>query len=576
MPRLQFKLGEILVKEGLITNEQLNEVLAVQKQDPNRRPIGEALVSMGFISEENLALALSKQLNIPYLSVQSGTLKIKKDADVQKLVPEEFAREHRALPYSKTSNTINIVCSDPLDIVVIDNLKMMTNCEINPAIATLSDIKKGLDELYGKEDLYRKTVAQIEAADPSGEGDLAQKDTSEVAEGIDDDTLRKTAEEAPLIKLVDLIIMEAINSKASDIHIETFEKKASIRYRIDGILYEIPPPAKQFYLPLVSRIKILSKMDIAEKRLPQDGGFMVRTKDKVVDLRVSTMPTIYGEKVVLRILDKSQLKVGLEHLGLESATLAKFKKALKKPYGLIFITGPTGSGKSTTLYASLNELRTPQKNIVTIEDPVEYRVEGINQVQVKPQIGLTFANGVRTFLRQDPDIIMVGEVRDLETAEICIRAALAGRLVLSTLHTNDAASAATRLIEFGLEPFLVSSSLIMIEAQRLVRKLCPHCKEEYEPDAQTQKKYNLPKKPIYKAVGCDKCRQIGYIGRSGMYEVLVVTEDIRQMILKKVSAIEIKDLAIEKGMKTLLDSGIEKVKQGITSLEEVLSIVFTE
>ncbi|MCM8782671.1 MAG: Flp pilus assembly complex ATPase component TadA, partial [Candidatus Omnitrophica bacterium] len=477
MPKTQFKLGEILAKEGLITNQQLDEALSAQKADPQRRPLGELLVSMGFIAEENLALALSKQLNIPYLSIQTGTLKIAPEAGLQNLLPEDFAREHRVLPYNKSANAINIAFSDPLDVVVIDNIKMLTNAEVIPAIATLSDIKRGLDELYGKEDLYKKTVAEVEATDSASETGLAERIGSEVAQEIDVDTIRKSAEEAPLIKLVDLIIMEAINNKASDIHIETFENKASIRYRIDGILYEIPPPAKKFYLPLVSRIKLLSRMDIAEKRLPQDGGFMVRTKDKVVDLRVATMPTIYGEKIVIRILDKTSMTIGLEHLGFEPDALDKFKKVIKKPYGLIFITGPTGSGKTTTLYASLKELRTPQKNIITIEDPVEYRLDGINQVQVKPQIGLTFASGLKAFLRQDPDIIMVGEVRDLETAEICIRAALAGRLVLSTLHTNDAASAATRLIEFGMEPFLVSSSLIMVEAQRLVRKLCPACKK---------------------------------------------------------------------------------------------------
>lgn len=576
MPRLQFKLGEILVKEGLITNQQLDEALAAQKKDPQRRPVGEVLVSMGFISEENLALALSKQLNMPYLSIQADTLKIAKETGLQKLIPEEFARQHRFLPYNKTSKEINMVFSDPLDVMAMDNIKLITHLEVIPAIATLSDIKRGLDELYGKEDLYKRTVAEVEAAGPSGEAGLAEKIVSEAAEEIDIDTLRKSVEEAPLIKLVDLLIMEAINNKASDIHIEPFENKISIRYRIDGILYEIPPPAKQFSLPLVSRIKILSKIDITEKRLPQDGGFMVRMKDKTVDLRVSTMPTIYGEKVVIRILDKTSMAVGLDQLGFEPDTLEKFKKGITKPFGLIFITGPTGSGKTTTLYAALNELRTPKKNIVTIEDPVEYRLEGVNQVQVKPQIGLTFANGLRAFLRQDPDIVMVGEVRDLETAEICVRAALAGRLVLTTLHTNDAASVATRLIDFGVEPFLVSSSLIIIEAQRLVRKLCPSCKQAYEPDAQIQKKYGLGKGSIYKAVGCDKCRQIGYNGRIGICEVLVVTEEIRQLILKKATANEIKELAVKQGMKTLLDSGIEKVKQGVTSLEEVLSIVFAE
>jgi len=575
MPAKILKLGEILISEGLITSKQLEDALITQASNPQRKPIGEILVKLEFVSEENLALALSKKMKVPFLSIQSGTIEIAKEMGFDRLIPEEFARQHNVLPYSKTGNKLQVAVSDPTDILILDNLKMMTQLEIVPCIATLSDVKKGLDELYGKEDSFKKVADQIAAAS-SGEGVAGQPGGQEASESIDIDTLRRTTEEAPLIKLVDLVIMEAINSKTSDIHIEKFENRVSIRYRIDGILYEMPPPAPQFYLAMVSRIKILAKMDIAEKRLPQDGSFMVRTRDKVVDLRVSTMPTIYGEKVVIRVLDKTQMNVGLSSLGFEDDVLEQFKRLIKKPYGLILITGPTGSGKTTTLYGALNEVRTPQKNIVTLEDPVEYRLEGVNQVQIRPQIGLTFANGVRTFLRQDPDIIMVGEIRDLETAEMCIRAALAGRLVFSTLHTNNTAIAVTRLIEFGIEPFMITSSLIMIEAQRLVRKLCPACKQAYEPDPETRKKYNLGKGPIYKPVGCDKCRQIGYLGRIGIYEVLIVTEEIRQLILKRASAGEIRDLSIKQGMKTLLDSGLEKVKQGLTSLEEVVTIVFTE
>lgn len=572
----QFKLGEILVREGLISEVQLKEALSLQDKDLRKRPIGEILISIGVISEENLALALSKRLSIPYLSFHNQTLKISKESGLSILVPEDFARERRFLPYNKSTNCINIAFSDPLDVVAIDNIKMMTQMEVHAAIATLTDIKKGLDELYGKEDLYRKAVEAIEASASTKDISLEEKIISESTEDIDVDTLRRNAQEAPLVKLVDLVIMEAIENRASDIHIETFENKVSIRYRVDGILYEIPPPAKQFYLPLVSRIKILARLDIAEKRLPQDGGFMVRIRDKVVDLRVSTMPTIYGEKIVIRILDTSQMGIGIGRLGLEPSSFDLFMKAIKKPYGLILITGPTGSGKTTSLYAALNELRSPSKNIVTIEDPVEYRIDGINQVQVKTNIGLTFASGVRSFLRQDPDIIMVGEVRDLDTAEICIRAALAGRLVLSTLHTNDATSAATRLMEFGIEPFLINSALLMVVAQRLVRRLCPACRQPYEPDVSIQKKYNLGKSPIYRAVGCEKCRQIGYQGRTGIYEVLMITEELRELILKKVGSKEAKEVAVKQGLKTLLDSGIEKVRSGITSLEEMLSIIFSE
>lgn len=576
MATKQLKLGEILINEGLITEKQLQEALSAQSIDNQRKPIGETLVKMGFISEESLALALSKKLNVPYISIQPGTINVAKDMGFQRLVPEDFARQHNLLPYNKTPDKIQVALSDPLDVMAIDNLRMMTHLEIAPSIATLSDIKRGLDELYGKEDAFKKAVQQVEAASSStDEENLSEKAGIDVAQDINADSAGK-AEDAPIIKLVDLLIMEAVKSKTSDIHIERFESKVSIRYRIDGVLYEVPPPAIQFYPPLVSRIKILSKMDIAEKRLPQDGGFMVRTKDKTIDLRVSTMPTIYGEKVVIRILDKTQMAVGLDALGFEPDSLEKFRKAIKKPYGLILITGPTGSGKTTTLYAGLNELRSPQKNIVTLEDPVEYRLDGVNQVHIRPQIGLTFASGVRTFMRQDPDIMMVGEVRDYETAEACVRAALAGRLVFSTLHTNNTAIAATRLIELGLEPFLITSALIMIEAQRLVRKLCPSCKKPYEPDPQLQKKYGLTKGPIYKAAGCDKCRQIGYIGRIGIYEIMVMTEELRQIILKRTGADEIKDMSVKQGMRTLLDSGIDKVKAGLTSMEEVLSIVFTE
>ncbi|MEI8175950.1 MAG: ATPase, T2SS/T4P/T4SS family [Candidatus Omnitrophota bacterium] len=574
MAQVQLRLGEILVREGLISEVQLEQALAAQRKEALKRPLGEILVSLGFISDENLALALSKKLNLPYLSERNNTLKIEKNVGLQQMIPEALARESTLLPYAKTSTVIHVAFSDPLNIVVIDNIRMMTRLDVAAALAPLGDIKKGIDELYGKGSAVKSAMEGVSGGGSESAGNGSAD--AGAMEDLDPNTLRKTAEEAPLVKLVDLIIMEAINNKASDIHIEIFEKKVCIRYRIDGVLYEIPPPAKQFYLALVSRIKILANLDIAEKRLPQDGAIVIRTKDKNVDLRISTMPTIYGEKVVIRVLDTSQMSVGLDKLGFEAAALEKVRRAIKKPYGMILITGPTGSGKSTTLYGVLNELRTPQKNIVTIEDPVEYKLEGVNQVQVKSQIGLTFASGLRTFLRQDPDIIMVGEVRDLETAEMCVRAALVGRLVLSTLHTNSAAIAPTRLIEFGIEPFLITSSLLMVEAQRLVRKLCPACKVPYQPEGDIAKKYGLSGVTLYKAVGCDKCRNIGYAGRAGIYEVLIVTEEIRELILKRGSADEIKNAAVRQGMQTLLESGLEKVRLGLTSLEEVLSIVFSD
>jgi type II secretory ATPase GspE/PulE/Tfp pilus assembly ATPase PilB-like protein len=380
------------------------------------------------------------------------------------------------------------------------------------------------------------------------------------------------ASEAPVVKFVDLLIKRSINDRASDIHIEPLKDAISVRYRIDGILYEISPPAKHLIAPLVSRVKILAKLDIAEKRLPQDGGFIIKMEDRVIDVRVSTIPTIYGEKVVMRLLDKSTVPLDLGQLGFEAKALDDFRKAIRQPYGLILLTGPTGSGKTTTLYAALNEIKSAAKNVITIEDPVEYRLDGINQVQAKPNIGLTFAAGLRAFLRQDPDIIMVGEVRDLETAQICVRASLTGHLVFSTLHTTDAAGAISRMIDIGIEPYLLVSSLTLVGAQRLVRKLCPDCKEAYEVTPQIQEKVFLKQDLLYKAKGCDKCNQIGYRGRTAIYEILPITEKIKDLIYKRSLPQVLRETARQQGMRTLWESGIKKVEDGITSLEELMSI----
>jgi len=375
-----------------------------------------------------------------------------------------------------------------------------------------------------------------------------------------------------VVKLVDLIIRQAISERASDIHIEPFKDRVSLRYRIDGKLYEIPPPAKHLHLPIVSRIKILAKLDIAEKRLPQDGAFTVKTEGKIIDLRISTLPTLYGEKVVLRILDRSKAILDLNQLGFDQKQLEIFRASLATSWGLIFLTGPTGSGKTTTLYAALNEIKHSTKNIVTIEDPVEYRLDGINQVQVKPEIGLTFATALRAFLRQDPDIMLVGEVRDLETAEICMRSALTGHLVLSTLHTNDAPSAITRLLDIGVEPYLLTPSLILIVAQRLARRLCPNCKEAYEPTPEQLGGLKLKSELLYRPKGCMECNQIGYKGRICIAEFLAITPEIRELIAQKASYVKIREVAKKSGMQTLFESGLKKVEDGITSLEEVLSV----
>ncbi len=565
MGRSYLKLGELLIKEGIITQQQLEEVIKVQAQEGGR--LGEILLKLGFVTEEDVVVALGKQLNIPYVSMGSGLLKPVGDKNLDHLVPKEFAIKNLALPLSKNLNSLTCAVSDPLDVILIDNLRKMTECEINPVIATRTDILKAIDDFYGKRDILKAAVKESYTATD----DYASATVEVETEELSIDRLIARAEEAPVVKLVDLIIKQAIDERASDVHIEPFKDKISLRYRIDGVLHEIPPPAKHLQLPIISRIKILSKLDIAEKRLPQDGGFTVRIEQRSIDLRVSVMPTIYGEKIAMRILDKEGVSLDLAQMGFSGQQLEWFRKGIRVPYGLVFITGPTGSGKSTSLYAALNEIKSPTKNIVTVEDPVEYHMEGLNQVQIKPEIGLTFASALRSFLRQDPDIMMVGEVRDLETAQICVRAALTGHLVLSTLHTNDAPSAITRLIDIGVEPYLLMPSLVIIVAQRLVRRLCPDCKEPYEPSSEERERFDLGQDLIYRARGCDKCNHIGYKRRTCIGEVLYVDDDVRARIVAGVNAQQIRDVARKQGMITLYESGIKKVREGITSLEEALS-----
>jgi type IV pilus assembly protein PilB len=562
--RVYLKLGEILIKEGIVTKAQLDEVIKVQAKEGGR--LGEILLKMGFATEEDIVVALGKQLNLPYVSMGAGLLKPVLDQNLDGLIPKEFALKNYVLPLSKTLESITVALVDPLDVILIDNLRKMTSCEINPVIATRSEITKAINEFYGKRDILKAAVKDSYKTTDDYDAIIETQ-----PEELSIDRLIARAEEAPVVKLVDLIIKQAIDERASDIHIEPFSDRISLRYRIDGVLHEIPPPAKHLHLPIASRIKILSKMDIAEKRLPQDGGFTVRIEGRNIDLRISVLPTIYGEKVVMRILDKTGVSLDLAQMGFSGPQLENFRKAMYAPYGLIFITGPTGSGKSTTLYAVLSEVKKPTKNIVTVEDPVEYRLDGVNQVHVKPEIGLTFAAALRSFLRQDPDIMMVGEVRDLETGQICVRSALTGHLVLSTLHTNDAPSAITRLIDIGIEPYLLMPSLLVICAQRLVRKLCVHCREAYEPSPEEREQFTLGTELIYRAKGCDKCSHIGYKGRTCIAEVLYITESIRELIVSGVNANDIKKLAISQGMATLFESGLRIVREGITSLEEALS-----
>jgi type IV pilus assembly protein PilB len=562
----RLRLGELFIKEGLIDAKQLEKAISVQRQQGGR--LGEVLVKLGMVKEDQLVTVLGKQLGIPYFSLGTGMLKPSIDQGLERLIPQEFALKSSVLPLSRTLRSLTVAMVDPLDLILIDNLKRLTNCEINPVIATKTDISKAIEDFYGKAAMLKQAVESSYDITTIGPG--LEEGVSE--EELSLDRLIARAEEAPVVKLVDLIIRQAIDERASDIHIEPFKDKISLRFRIDGKLYEIPPPARHLHLPIISRIKILSKLDIAEKRLPQDGAFLVSIGERLIDIRVSTVPTIYGEKIVLRILDRSQIVLELDQLGFEPKQLELLRKATAAAYGLVFLTGPTGCGKTTTLYATLNELKDPTKNILTIEDPVEVKLEGINQVQIKPEIGLTFASALRNFLRQDPDIMLVGEVRDLETAQICLRSALTGHLVLSTLHTNDAASAVTRLVDIGVEPYMLAPSLLLVVAQRLLRKLCPDCKEAYELTPEQKKNIQLKTDLVYKAKGCPRCNQLGYRGRTCIAEVMAINKPLQELINQKPAYQKLKEVARAGGMQTLYESALRKVEAGITSLEEALSV----
>ncbi len=565
-----FKLGEILLQQGLINEAQLREAIQVQKKEPGR--IGEILIKLGFLTEEDIVAALGSQLNIPHASTQNNLLKPRVEQNLDKIVPYDFAKTNLVLPLNKEENKLTCAIEDPLDLLMLDNLRMVCGCELSLVLATRSDLMAAIQNFY----TLARSSSTNPAAIPSDNVDTETPVPSDPKMGGKDgnnlDDLIEKAEEPPVIKLVDLIIRQAIEQRGSDIHIESYKDKINLRYRIDGVLYQIPPPARHLLLPIVSRIKILAKLDIAEKRLPQDGSIAFKMGDRTVDLRISTVPTVWGEKVVMRILDKSAVPLRLENLGFTEAQLERIRKSLKRPYGLFFVTGPTGSGKSTTLYASLHEVMDPRKNIVTAEDPVEFKIDGINQVAVRPDIGLTFASVLRAFLRQDPDIIMVGEVRDLETAQICVRAALTGHFVLSTLHTNDAASAITRLMDIGIESYLLTPSLSMIIAQRLARRLCSKCKEPMEPNPDLLGGLKFNSDLIYKAAGCDECNHTGYRGRLVVTEAMVIDDTLRELMTKKAGYSEILDAARKGGMDTLFEDGLKKVDAGLTSLDEILSV----
>ncbi len=565
------RLGEILVKENLISQEQLQQAIEQQKDEGGR--LGAALVKLGFISDDEITGVLSRQYGVPAINLSYYEV----DPGVVKLVPQETAVRYQVVPLSRVGSTLTIAMVDPTNVFAMDDIKFMTGLNVEPVVASETSIQDAITKFYGvSEASPEQDLDKVMAELGGGIGDVEvaeEESETSIAE------LEHAAEEAPVIKLVNLVLSEALTRGASDIHIEPYEKEYRIRFRIDGVLHTIMNPPLKLKDAVTSRVKIMSKLDISEKRLPQDGRIMLKLskdgKKKELDFRVSTLPTLFGEKIVLRLLDKENLRLDMTKLGFEQESLDKFEKAILKPYGMVLVTGPTGSGKTNTLYSSIARLNQPDTNIMTAEDPVEFQLPGINQVQMKEQIGLNFAAALRSFLRQDPNIILVGEIRDFETAEISVKAALTGHLVLSTLHTNDAPSTISRLMNMGIEPFLVATSVHLICAQRLVRRICTGCKEQQDlpPQALIEIGYTpteAKKNKVFKGKGCDRCNGTGYKGRVGLYEVMEITDDMRELILVGASALELKKKAIEQGMITLRRSGLIKIADGQTTIEEVI------
>lgn len=549
------KIGaaRLLLKNGLITQELFQK--AEEESIRTGLSLEEALQKLGFITEEGIANGCAAILGVPYIDLSDYLI----DSELIKLIPESLARQHKMAPLFKIGNTLTMAMSNPRDIIALDQIRKITKIDtIEPVLASEKGIQGILDSHYG----FTGSVEEI----------IDYIDKEKISEVTDKD-MAQIVEETPIVKLVNIIIMQAVKSRASDIHIEPEEDKLRIRYRIDGILQERNIFPKKIQNIVISRIKVLSKMDIAESRRPQDGRIRLKIENKDVDIRVSTFCTVHGENLVMRLLDKSSLMFGLKQLGFLESEFETFNKLILRPYGIILVTGPTGSGKTTTLYATLTCLNTPEKNIITLEDPVEYELTLIRQSSINLKAGVTFGSGLRSILRQDPDIIMVGEIRDKETAEIAIHAALTGHLVFSTLHTNDASSALTRLVNMGIEPFLISSSVIGILAQRLVRTICDKCKKKYVPSPGILKDLGFKEgEEFYKGTGCERCNQKGFIGRIGIFELLIVNEEIRKIVDARKSADEVKRRAVELGMKTLRQDGLEKAKAGLTTLEEVLRV----
>jgi type IV pilus assembly protein PilB len=574
------RIGELLLKEKRISPEQLQEALNYQRQQGGK--LGFNLVKLGYVRDEEITALLSKQYGVP--SIALGQFEI--DATVIKLVPAETAQKYQIVPLSRSGATLTIAMTDPTNVFAMDDIKFMTGYNVEPVVASETAVVEAIQKYYGKAAAPgSSTSSALEVASRALEemptlGDaVGDVEVLEDLEEISAEMLARQGEEAPVIKLVNVILMSAIQKGASDIHIEPYEKELRVRYRIDGLLYNIMQPPMKFRDAMTSRIKIMAKLDIAEKRLPQDGRIKIRFQDngasKDIDFRVSCLPTLFGEKIVMRLLDKDKLMLDMTKLGFEPESLARYESAIQRPWGMVLVTGPTGSGKTNTLYSSISRINTPETNIMTAEDPVEFNLMGVNQVQVRENIGLNFAAALRSFLRQDPNIILVGEIRDFETAEIAVKAALTGHLVLSTLHTNDAPSTVNRLMNMGIEPFLVASSLNLVCAQRLVRRICKNCAEPHPTPAPALVQAGFSAEDASTVVpnrgrGCERCNNTGYKGRVGLYEVMEVTDELRELILVGASALELRRKAVEEGMLTLRASGLRKVKDGVTTIDEVV------
>jgi type IV pilus assembly protein PilB len=563
------RIADALVEDGLLSQAQVEELLNLQRKEGTR--LLKLILEKGAVSEIDMVVSMGRVLNVAPINISRIGIPL----DIATLIPREIATNHKILPVSRLDNKVFIAMADPLNVLALDDIKRITKLDVIPLIASEKAILDKLHNLDSGRDTMKDIIEDAQRrAEDEAEADHLEV-SREISEEVNLDQLAASSEEAPVIKLANLIIVQAIKDRSSDIHIEPFEKSVRLRYRVDGVLLDVTPPPKNMQVPLISRLKIMSNLDIAERRLPQDGRMRVRVGGRDVDLRVSILPTVHGEKCVLRILDKTNLSTSLDKLGLDQDTYRRVKAAVDAPHGLILVTGPTGSGKTTTLYSALNELNSPEYNIVTVEDPVEFQLPGVNQVPTKKEIGLSFANALRSILRQDPDIIMIGEIRDTETAEIAVESALTGHQVLSTLHCNDAPGAIARLDDMGIAPFLISSSVILSCAQRLIRRICSVCKE---PVAYPPKMYeDLTIDPamfdgvtLYRGRGCERCKNTGYAGRLAIIEAMTISDDIRRLIIQRASAHEIGQVAVASGMRTLRMVALDRAREGITTLEQVL------